>query len=209
MEFSEIVTGRRSVKKYDPTHTISDDDLRALFQKVVLSPSSYNLQHARFVVVRDPELKVKLRKAAFDQQQVEAASATIVVVGKLNAHEDAGDIHADAPEEVRKALLPMIRGFYEGQPQLQRDEAIRSAALAAMTLMYAAYELGYATGPMIGFDPDAVSELIELDEHHIPVMLVVIGKQTGTLRPRPYRHPLKTVVKLDSLRGPGLTSDNQ
>ena len=205
MQWDDIVSGRRSVKKYDPAHIISNKELKTLFSQVVLSPSSFNLQHWRFVVVRDPAGKARLKEAAFHQEQVETASATIVVVGKLTAHEEAPQIYADAPKQVREMMIPMIRDFYADHPRLQRDEAIRSASLAAMTLMYAAYEMGYATGPMIGFDPEAVSRLIGLDDQHIPVMLVVIGKQVGDIRPRDYRHPLTRVVKLEAMNGKGLS----
>lgn len=205
MEFTDILAGRRSVKKYDPKHTISDDELKTLFGKVSLSPSSFNLQHWRFIVVRNTQLKSKLRKASWDQEQLETASAVIVVAAKLNAHEDAEQMYWDAPESVRKTMIPMITGFYADKPQMQRDEAVRSASLAAMTLMYAAYDMGYATGPMIGFDPQAVSELVGLDDQHIPVMLIVIGKQVGDMRDRSFRYPLSTTVKLESLTDKGLT----
>lgn len=101
-------------------------------------------------------------------------------------------------------MLPMIAKFYDPSPALRRDEAIRSASLAAMTLMYAASDMGYASGPMIGFDPASVSRLVSLDEQHIPVMLVVIGKQLGDIRPCADRYPVGEVVKLESLDGPGL-----
>ena len=204
MEFKEIIAGRRSVKKYDPDHAMTNAELKTLFEDVSLSPSSFNLQHTRFVVVRDPDLKSKLRKASFDQEQVEAASAAIIVAAKLNAHEDAEQLYSDAPASVRQSMVPMITGFYADKPQMQRDEAIRSASLAAMTLMYAAYDMGYATGPMIGFDPNAVSELVGLDNQHIPVMLVVIGKQVGDMRDRPFRYALSTTVKLETMSGTGL-----
>ncbi len=204
MEFDDILAGRRSVKKFDSHHSLTDAELKTLFGKVSLSPSSFNLQHWRFVVVRDAELKSKLRKAAWDQEQLETASAVIVVTAKLNAHEDADQMYSDAPESVRQTMIPMITGFYADKPQMQRDEAVRSASLAAMTLMYAAYDMGYATGPMIGFDPQAVSSLVGLDDQHIPVMLVVIGKQVGDMRDRAFRYPLNTTVKLESLTGKGL-----
>lgn len=205
MQFSDVLAGRRSVKKYDPSHSIGDEELKTLFEKVSLSPSSFNLQHWRFVVVRDKELKSRLRKAAYDQEQVETASAVVVVAAKLNAHEDAEQIYADAPDSVKQSMIPMIKGFYANKPQLQRDEAIRSASLAAMTLMYAAFDMGYATGPMIGFDPDAVAKLVALDNGHIPVMLIVLGKQVGDMRPRAMRHPLSTTVKLEAMDARGLS----
>ncbi len=205
MQFAEIVANRRSIKRYDPKHSITDAELKTLFERVILSPSSFNLQHWRFVVIRDKAVKVKLRKATYDQEQVENASATVVVVAKLSAHMDAPRIYADTPTSVREAMVPMIGGFYTDNPQMQRDEAIRSASLAAMTLMYAACDLGYATGPMIGFDPQAVGELIGLDGEHIPVMLVVMGKQVGEVRPRADRLPVAEVVKLESFHGKGLS----
>lgn len=205
MEFSSVLQNRRSVKKYDPDHVITDDSLRSLFEKVVLSPSSFNLQHWRFVVVRDKALKTKIRKAAYDQEQIESASAVIVVTGKLNAHKDADEIYADAPENVRQSMIPMIENLYTGKDDFQRDETIRSAALAAMTLMLAASDMGYATGPMIGFDPQGIGELIKLKDNHIPVMIIVIGKQLGEIRPREFRYPLEEVVKLESFEGVGLT----
>jgi len=205
MDFRELVTTRRSVKKYDPNHEVSDAELKELFELVALSPSSFNLQHWRFVVVRRPEHKAALRAAAFDQEQVGTCSAAIVVAGKLGAHEDAEHIYAEAPEAVRGSMVPMIHQFYEDKPQAQRDEAIRSGSLAAMTLMFAARDLGYATGPMIGFDPQKVSKLLELDEGYVPVMLIVLGKQVGDMRPRAYRHPVETFVKLESMSGAGLS----
>ena len=204
MEFRETVTNRRSVKAYDTSHEISDEDLKAIFEQVVLSPSSFNVQHWHFVVVREPARKAALRKCAMDQAQVEEASACIVVVGRLDAHRRAGEVFAESPPKVRDMMVPMIEGFYGDKPELQRDEAIRSCSLAAMTLMYAAQDHGYATGPMIGFDPAAVSKEIGLGADEFPVMLLVIGKQVGQMRPRAMRFPLSRVVTFNTLDGPGL-----
>jgi len=204
MDFKEIIKARRSVKNYDTTHEITDETLKVIFEQVILSPSSFNLQHWHFVVVREPQLKAALRKCAMDQAQVEEASACIVVVGRLDAHRRAAEVFSDASPQVRDTMVPMIERFYQDKPQYQRDEAIRSCSLAAMTLMYAAQDLGYATGPMIGFDPAAVSQEIGLSENEFPVMLIVIGKQTGQLRPRAMRFPVSKVVTFDKLDGPAL-----
>jgi len=204
MVFNDIVQHRRSVKQYDTGHAISDQTLAEIFERVRLSPSSFNLQHWHFIVVRGDDVQQRLRKCAMDQAQVEEASAAIVVVGRANAHERVEEIYAEAPAEVRERMVPMITGFYKDKPRLCRDEAIRSASLAAMTLMYAAYDRGYATGPMIGFDPDAVAREVGLSDHEIPVMLIVIGRQVGDMRPRSFRYPVDRFVTLNRLDGPGL-----
>ena len=204
MELKEVIEARRSVSHFDPRHTIDDATLTELFRLVTLAPSSFNLQHWRFVVVREPANKATLRAAAFDQSQVEDASAVVVVCAHLLAHRDAEPIYAEAPQDVRQRMVPMIHKFYEGHEQLQRDEAIRSASLAAMVLMLAAHDMGLATGPMIGFDPQKISRAIQLDRDHFPVMLVTLGRQEGQMRPRAYRRPLHEVVKLETLSGPGV-----
>ena len=73
-----------------------------------------------------------------------------------------------------------------------------------MSLMYAAQARGYATGPMIGFDPQQVSELLELGPNYLPVMMIVMGTQKDEPMPRGYRRPLQEVVRLETLNGPGL-----
>jgi len=73
-------------------------------------------------------------------------------------------------------IVPMIRQFYEGKEQLQRDEAMRSIGIAAQTIMLTAKALGYDSCPMIGFDPDAVAEVISLPENHVIGMLISVGK---------------------------------
>ncbi len=88
---------------------------------------------------------------------------------------------------------------------LIRDEAIRSASLAAMTLMYAAKNRGYGTCPIIGFDADEIAKLFRLSPNYIPVMLVALGTQKNDPRPRDYRRPIEEVVRLNALDGPGLT----
>jgi len=204
MQFSQIVNERRSVKSYDSDKNVSASILKEIFEEVSLSPTSYNLQHQSFVVVNDPELKSKLKEAAWGQQQVEDSSVTILVSGKLDAYKDAPKIFDEVSDNVKDQLLPMIEQFYDGNEQLQRDEAIRSASLAAMTLMYSAKSRGLDTCPMIGFDPQKVTELLNVPSNYFPVMLIVLGYGNGDSRPRAYRRPLGDTVRMNSMDGPGL-----
>ncbi len=207
MEFSQLVHQRQSVKSYDSGKTITDAELKELFEDVILSPSSFNLQHWTFIAVRGPETKKKLKEAAWGQQQIEDSPVTLLVCGKLDAHEDAPEIYAEAPPAIREKMLPMIQKFYADQTQLVRDEAIRNASLAAMTLMYSAKARGWDTCPMIGFDPDAVAKILKITPNYIPVMMLVVGYQKDAPRPRSHRKPVSEVVRLESLQGAGLTAE--
>jgi nitroreductase len=91
----------------------------------------------------------------------------------------------------------MIRPFYDGKPQLIRDEAIRSSALAGMTLMLGAREFGYESCPMVGFDPEKVAELIRLPNGFIISFMIAVGKQAKPAWDRGPRLPDSQVVIRD------------
>ena len=203
MDLADAIRARGSVKSYEPEHEISDAELKELFELVVRSPSSFNLQHWRFVAVRDQALKDQVMAAAWGQTHLGEASIDVVVCGKLPAHEDAEEIWSAAPPEVASKMVPMIGGFYCGNPALQRDEAVRSGSLAAMTLMLVAQSMGLSTCPMIGFDPGKVAEILSIPDDHVPVMIVTLGKGLTAARPTA-RLPVERVVMLDRFGGEGL-----
>jgi len=205
MDLEVALRTRRSVRAYDPEFVVTDEHLGRLFDLVVLSPSSFNLQHGRFVVVREAGRKARLQEAAYGQKQVGSASAVVVVCGKLTAHRDAPRAFADVPPEARAGLVAKVERFYEGDAALRRDEAIRSTSLAAMTLLLAAHSLGLATTPMSGFDPRTVADVVGLDEDHVPVMLVTLGKAASPSTGSGSRFPVAEVVRLERLDGPGLS----
>jgi nitroreductase len=63
-----------------------------------------------------------------------------------------------------------------------------------MNLMIAAQAKGLASGPMIGFDPEAVSADFGLAPTEIPVMLVAVGRAAPGNWPRKRRRPVGQVL---------------
>jgi nitroreductase len=179
MNVSEAIESRRSVKNYDPDHVMPAEDLAELIRLTKLAPSSFNMQNYRLLVVRDPELRQQIRAEAWDQAHVTDASVLFILCADLKAHlDDPAKYWGHAPQEVQNMIGPMIRTFYEGNDRLIRDEAIRSSALAGMTLMLAAKDMGYDSCPMIGFDGDKVSQLVNLPEGYALCFMIPVGKQT-------------------------------
>tara|TARA_B110000305_G_C19249963_1_gene544247 strand:+ start:241 stop:846 length:606 start_codon:yes stop_codon:yes gene_type:complete len=178
MDTLENIETRRSIKHYDSAHVMPEADLKELIRLTKLAPSSFNMQNYRLVVVQDKALRQKIQEAAWNQPLVTEASVLFIMCADAKAHEtDPAKYWGHAPQEIQDILGPMIKPFYEGKDQLIRDEAIRSTGLAGMTLMLAARGLGYDSCPMIGFDPDAVSKLINLPADHIISYMIPVGKQ--------------------------------
>jgi nitroreductase len=185
MNVISAIEARRAVKAYDATHQISEAEIEQLLSLAMLSPTAFNIQNWRFVLVQDPELRKQVRAASWDQAQVTDASLLVVLVADLKAWEKEPSRYwrnADAP--VRDYLVKAIDNYYRGKDSVQRDEGMRSCGMAAMTLMLAAKELGYDSCPMDGFDFDAVAKLLNLPADHTPAMFVAIGKGIKPANPR-------------------------
>jgi len=147
------------------------------------------------VVVTDTEVKQALRAAAWDQAQLTDASVVILLCADLNAHAKEPERYwKNAPQEVQDILVPMIKPFYEGKEQLQRDEAMRSCGIAGQTIMLAAKAMGYESCPMIGFDPAKVAEIINLPDDHCISFMITVGKGTQEAWSKPGQLPLAEVM---------------
>jgi nitroreductase len=195
MDTFEAINSRRSIKNFDKNHKMSKDEISKLLEAAILSPTSYNIQNWRFVIITEQDLKDRLLGLSWGQKQVSEASLVIVLCADLKSwNKNPERYWINIPEEQRKFLVNAIKSSYNERPQIQRDEAMRSCGIAAQTLMLAAKSMGYDTCPMEGFDFDAVSKLINLPEDHLISMMVVVGKAIKNASPRGGQLPLSEIV---------------
>ncbi|WP_027856623.1 nitroreductase family protein [Marinobacterium jannaschii] len=199
MDLTTAITERRSVKHFDPSHRMTEAEVATLYEQALLSPTSYNIQHWRFLRITDENQRQAVRAAAWDQAQVSEASELVLICGDTNAWQKSPERYwQDAPEDVQAMLVPMLQDFYNGREWIQRDEAIRSGAMAAQTLMLSAKAMGYDSCPMIGFDQEQMAKIVNLPEDHIFVMMVAIGKAAKPANGRGGQLPLSEVVLQNS-----------
>ena len=185
MNAISAITERRAIKHFDPEYQIPQEEVDKLLELASLSPTAFNIQNWRFLIVDDKQLRKEIRELSWDQAQVTDASLLIVLCADLNAWGKSPERYwSHAPEEVQNFLVPAIGQYYEGKLDVQRDEAMRSCGMAAQTLMVAAKAMGYDSCPMDGFDFEAVGKAINLPKDHIISMFVVIGKGTKEAWPR-------------------------
>ncbi len=195
MNISSAIETRRAVKGFDPQHQMTDAEVERLMSLAMLSPTAFNTQNWRFVLVRNMELRKQVRAAAWDQAQVTDASLLVILTADLNSwQKEPARYWKEAPQAVSDYLVPAIGQYYGGKDQVQRDEAMRSCGMAAMTLMLAAKEMDYDSCPMDGFDFDAVGKLINLPQDHVISMFVAIGKKAREPWPRGGQLPMQEVV---------------
>lgn len=196
MNVKEAVYARRSIKAFDPDHKLTEAEEKELLEATIQSPTSFNIQHWRFVILRDPALREKIRKElGNDQAQMTDASLLVLFTGDTKAYEKSPERYwAGAPKEVSDLLVGWMGPFHEGREWLQRDEAQRSIGMAMQTLMLTAQGMGYHSCPMIGFDVEAVGKLINLPDDHVMGPMVAIGKGTKDPWPKPGQLTLDELV---------------
>ncbi len=187
MEVLESIYNRRSIKQFDPNHQLTAEEENKLFEAVIQTPTSFNIQHWRFVVLRDPDLRAKIRQEfGNDQAQMTDASLLVLFTADINAWKKQPERYwQNAPQEVSDLLVGWMGPFHEGREWLQRDEAQRSIGMAMQTMMLAAKGMGYDSCPMIGFDIEKVAELIQLPGDHVMGPMVAVGKGTKEPWPKP------------------------
>src|SRR3546814_5890330 len=76
------------------------------------------------------------------------------------------------------------RGAHFGQPQRQCDEAVRTGAIGAAAMIYAAHALGLGFTPIIGFDAEAVAYEFALAADEVPVMLLSVWRRFARISRR-------------------------
>ena len=198
----KCILSRSSTKYYDPTATLTDDQIRELVRIGTTAPTSFHLQNWRFIAVRTPEAKARLSPIAWNQPAITEAAVTFIVCGQL----------ADS-SVIPERLAPLVeagimsektvpeweipaRNLYMEYPQRQRDEAVQTATFGAAAMIYAARSLGLGSTPMIGFDAEAVAREFALAENEVPVMLLSVGPVRPGNWPQKPRRPVADVLEL-------------
>ena len=200
--FEQLVRERRSPSNFLENNPITIKELNEIFELVKLGPSAFNLQHTNYIVVMDNELKMEVKKAAYNQHKVGIASAVIIVLGDKKAYKDAGAIYEGlltlgilSKQEYDNEVGDIVSMYEQRGDIFQRDEAIRNGSLSAMLFMLAAKSKGWDTCPMIGFDPEQLKKLLSISDEKEPVLMITIGKEkVESRKPRGYRKPITEFV---------------
>ena len=124
--------------------SVSDDDLRAIFELMKWGPTSANASPARFLFLRTQTAKDRLRLAlsSGNLSKTMLAPVTVIVAYDPKFYDYLPRLfpHADA------------KPWFTSNPALADETAFRNGTLQGAYFMLAARALGFGLGPMSGFD---------------------------------------------------------
>ncbi|MDQ0062539.1 nitroreductase family protein [Paenibacillus harenae] len=204
-DFLSLFRERHSVRYFDASYKLSEQEIKELLEVAGAAPSSWNLQHWKFIAFTEATAKEKLLPIANGQNQIVDSSVTVAILGDLEANRNAETVYGPV---IRSGLEDSYAGYTSHQilfaqieeayaasesSSYRRDEAIRNASLAAMQLMLAAKAKDLDSGPMVGFDADAFVKAFNVPPRYVPVLLVAIGKAAKPARPTS-RFPVEQTI---------------
>ena len=87
----EAFNFRHACKRFDDQKSIEADDFDFILETGRLSPTSFGMQGCRMIVITDPALKAGIKKAAWNQDQVDSCSHLVVYLTRTKALEPGSD----------------------------------------------------------------------------------------------------------------------
>ncbi len=178
---------RYATKKYDASKKISSADLNTLKEATKLSVSSMGLQPYKILVIENPEIREKLKAAAYKQTPITDASALFVFAIETNIGEKHIDAYMKTISEVREVPLEalsgfknMIHGFVDKLSETEIENwAKNQTYIALSTLINTASLLKIDATPMEGFNAQQFDEILGLK---------TLGLTTSVIAVVGYRH---------------------
>jgi nitroreductase len=198
MELSDVITSRRSIRKFRQ-EDISADTIRLLLDAARLAPSGSNLQPACFVVAQSSAAKETLSR--YTPYKFIAKASVIFVC--------CADLTAMTTRDKRVGEL-LNEGAFEGVDIDMNDPAATSpvmddaavkaylsmnVAIAIEHIVLKAVDLGLGSCWLGRFDRDKVKEYLSLDESIYPVVLLPVGHPDQSPKERPRFALDKLVLK--------------
>ena len=184
MSIIDSLKWRASIKQFDTTKKVSDADIETLIEAGNLAATSGGLQPFRMVVIKNNELKQKLKPVSYNQPQVAESSHLIVFAIQTNLGTNLVDAYLDRMVEVRGVEMSSLDGYRQslnGYINSMDDTAravwaTKQTYIALGTVLNVAAELKIDVSPMEGFDPMQYQEMLRLKEQGLmPVVITAVG----------------------------------
>lgn len=191
-DFLKAMQFRHACKIFDAEKKIPVADLEFILEAGRLSPSSFGLEHWKFIVVRTQELKERLKEACFNQVQLPTCSEAVVIAAKTEDLRPGSEYVEErfACLTGRPEVLDWIRKFYADYYSGINIHhwSITQCHIAAANMMTAAAFIGIDSCPIGAFSPSKVIEALYLDEEEYDIALIVsLGYR---LNPQPPKYRL-------------------
>ncbi|MES2224851.1 MAG: NAD(P)H-dependent oxidoreductase [Patescibacteria group bacterium] len=178
-EIIEALKWRYAVKAFDTTKKVSEEDVAAIVESGRLAPSAFGLEPWKFILVKNPEIRQKLRAAGYDQPKIADASHLVVIAARTDGTAVADSLIARTAAAQGKSLedLAGFQGMVSGAVAAHSQSWFDAQTYIPLGMMMeTASMLGVDNAAMEGFDPAAVGEILGLEAKNLKaVTMLALG----------------------------------
>ncbi len=195
LRFAELMSRRRTVRDFD-SRPAPEGVIEAALRTAASAPSGANRQPWRFVVVRDPAVKARLREAAEEEER--AFYGGRAPPEWLRALEPFGtDAHKPFLTEAPALIAIFLERYGRGSDgeRIRNYYTSESVGIAAGFLIAALHHAGLATLTHTPSPMRFLNRILGRPENEVPFLLLVVGyPKPGALVPDIERLPLEQVT---------------
>lgn len=192
----DALNWRFATRVFDPTKNIAEADLDTILESARLTASSFGIEAWKFIVVEDPKVRAALRAAGYDQPKITDASALVVLAARTDIRENISTELMERTAKIKGVTVEDLAGYkqmVDGAIGMRDDAALAAWAsaqtyIALGTMMATASLLAIDNGPMEGFDPVKVDEILGLPAQHLHATTMLAlgyrGEDPGASAPK-------------------------
>ena len=189
MDILDYYNWRYATKHFNPKKNIAESDLELIKEAIRLAPSSYGLQLFKVIIIKDENLKRKLKSASYNQSQISDASHLFVFCNYTKIFEKDIDLYIDTKSKIQKQPINKLQGYGEFlKNNLLKKNTTETSIwttnqvyIALAHLMTACATLQIDSCPIEGFDVKKYNEILELEDRHMNAAVVApIGYRSET-----------------------------
>ena len=191
---NEAIQFRRAIKYFDSNYTLTDAELNEVLSDSLKLPHALDISPWKIVNIKNKELRESIKKVGFDQPQHIDASALLAIFFDHKAWQES----INSYKGLHNSNQCQLKIMYQDNEK-SRDEAMQSCGLLAQSIMIEAARRNLDSCPMIGFNFDAVGNLLNKPENLQLCLFVALGKRASAPLKRGSKLAINTVINQENL----------
>ena len=203
-DFQKALQFRHACKIFDETKAIPSEQFMQILDAGRMSPSSMGVEPTRFLVVRDKNLRQRLKEACWGQIQLTSASEVVVLKCLLQPivppsnYINFMSFRRGKTDAEREKWVEMYKGMLERKVAHGisiRHWVEKQSYIAGSTMMNYAAFLGIDSCAIEGFDIDALNNALGIDTFKECVSMVLTFGYRIKEQQKRYRLSLDEIVE--------------
>lgn len=194
--FFELLNSRRTVREYS-SKLVPFELIKTVIQTAGTAPSGANMQPWRFVVVKDAEIKRKIREAAekeeFESYHNRMSEKWLRRLAPLGTDEHKPFLEI-APYLIVVFRITSITEDGENEPTYYSQESV---GIAVGLLLAALHNAGLATLTHTPSPMKFLQEILQRPKNEVPFVLIPVGYPAENAQvPDIKRKPLEEIIEV-------------